>query len=80
METFYFEMTDTYGGEANYCWVQRFKVVAKSLHAALCKVSKETGYNFRSDGGRWNAVKSCVCLFDIGEDEQATYVYKFIEL
>lgn len=40
--TFYFvEVTDTYGGEANYSWCNRFKVRAKTMRHALTKVKKE---------------------------------------
>ena len=43
METFHIEVTDTFGGEANYCWVKRFKVTAKSeLGAAWQFASNHT--------------------------------------
>ena len=45
-ERFYFHLTDTYGGETNYCWIKRYFVDANSLHGALCIISRETGYNF----------------------------------
>ena len=41
METFYVEHTDTFAGEANYCWVHRFKVHAKSARHAITKVKRE---------------------------------------
>lgn len=28
--TYFVEVTDTFGGEANYCWVRRYKVSASS--------------------------------------------------
>lgn len=31
MQTFAYEYTDTYGGEANYCWVRRGKVRVPDL-------------------------------------------------
>lgn len=37
---FFIEMTDTFGGEANYCWVNRFTVDAKDARQALTKVKK----------------------------------------
>ena len=43
---FYFHLTDTFGGETNYCWIKRYFVDANSLHGALCIISRETGYNF----------------------------------
>ena len=45
-ERFYFHLTDTFGGETNYCWIKRYYVDAYSLHGALCIISRETGYNF----------------------------------
>jgi hypothetical protein len=44
---YFVEMTDTYGGEANYGWVHRFLVSAKSFQGAISKVTKETGYHAR---------------------------------
>jgi hypothetical protein len=58
------EMTDTFGGEANYCWVNRFIVSASSPRGAMRKVARETGFNVRSVGcDRWDAVGACVCYF-----------------
>ena len=37
------EMTDTYAGEANYCWVKRCTAEAKTCRGALRKVKKELG-------------------------------------
>ena len=45
-ERFYFHLTDTFGGETNYCWIRRYFVDASSLHGALCIISRELGYNF----------------------------------
>lgn len=45
-ERYYFHLTDTFGGELNYCWIRRYWVDAYSLHGALCIVSRELGYNF----------------------------------
>ena len=45
-ERYYFHLTDTFGGELNYCWIKRYWVDAYSLHGALCIVSRELGYNF----------------------------------
>jgi len=61
------EMTDTFGGEANYCWVRRFIVTASTHRGAMRKVSRETGYAARctmpGDPERWDAVGACVCWF-----------------
>ena len=42
-QKFYFvELTDTFGGEANYCWAKRYKVAASSFNGAIRKVAKDT--------------------------------------
>jgi hypothetical protein len=43
MTKYSFEYTDTFGGEANYSWVKRGEVTAKSFIAASRKVKKELG-------------------------------------
>ena len=65
---FYVEVTDTYGEDANYSWVKRFKVSASSELGAIRKVSSETGLNFRKewDTGdlvRYDAKHCAVCAF-----------------
>ena len=66
---FQFEMTDTFGGELNYCWLYRFEVTAKNLKGALIKVSRETGYKFRFDGINYSAKNACVALYECFEVE-----------
>lgn len=41
------EITDMYGGEANYSWVTRHDVEAKSFRGAVCKMSRESGLSWR---------------------------------
>ena len=61
---FFVEMTDTFGGEANYSWVNRFIVTASSELGAIRKVTTRTGYRARSVGcGRYNVPGACVCYF-----------------
>lgn len=40
-----YEYTDTYGGQANYCWVKRGTIEAKNLKSAVRKAKKEVGLN-----------------------------------
>jgi hypothetical protein len=66
--TFNVEVTDTFGGEANYCWVRRMQVKASSLRGAISIVSRESGYSFRKDYdcgdmARYSARGACVCAF-----------------
>lgn len=67
MNTFYFEMTDTFGGELNYCWLHRFTVNAKSVRGALNKISRETGLHFRYNGINWKAKNACIALYEYSE-------------
>ena len=68
MNTYQIEITDTFGGEANYSWAKRFTVLANTYRGAINKVSRQTGYSFRKewDSGdcvRYTAVHACVCAF-----------------
>ena len=78
---FYVEVTDTYGEDANYSWVKRFKVNASSELGAIRKVSAETGLNFRKewDDGiivRYDAKHCAVCAFlSPYEDQEEHYSY-----
>ena len=65
MNTFYFEMTDTFGGDLNYCWLTRFAINAKNLKGALIKLSKETGFNFRNNGLHYKAKHACVAAYEL---------------
>ena len=62
-ERFYFHLTDTFGGETNYCWIRRYFVDAYSLHGALCIISRELGYNFnRYCEDVYHAKNACIAL------------------
>lgn len=64
------EFTDTFGGEANYCWVRRFLVRSETPRGAIRKTAAEMGYSGRmrkeSDYGdtmRHNVRGAAVCAF-----------------
>ena len=62
--TYFIEMTDTFGGEANYCWVNRFIVSASTPRGAMRRVCARTSDSVRSVGGdRWDSTRGCVCYF-----------------
>lgn len=66
--TFKIEITDTYGGEANYCWVRHFTVKAKSFRGAIQALSNQYGGHWRldyntGDMARYNQQGACVCAF-----------------
>ena len=45
MNTYRIEATDTFSGEANYCWVRRYEFTAKSDLAAVRKAKNLAGWN-----------------------------------
>jgi len=71
MSQYKIEFTDTYGGEANYCWVDRYIVEAESLKQAMTKAKQERYYSplprhRTSDYGdmiRIDMLDSPVCAF-----------------
>lgn len=66
---YYFEVTDTFQGEANYCWLRRYKISAKSELGAIQKLARHTGLKFRKQyDTRYNAINACVCTFLIDSD------------
>ena len=65
MNTYYFELTDTFGGELNYCHLYRFAINAKSIRGALIKLSKHTGLHFRKNGLYYKAKKACLAAYEI---------------
>ncbi len=74
----FFEMTDTFGGDANYSWVHRFKVQAPTMRGALRKLAREIGYSGRMrrewDSGqvtRWDCGRDCVCVFGESWDDDS---------
>lgn len=80
MNTFYFEMTDTFGGELNYCWLYRFTIEAKSLHSALIKLSKETGFNFRNNGNYYKVKNACIAAYELENEVDLNWIEKSIRL
>jgi hypothetical protein len=64
---YYVELTDTFGDDANYSWVNRFLVTASTMRGAIRKVSKETGYPAKMDYSgevtRYNVPGCCMCYF-----------------
>ena len=87
---YYVEVTDTYGGEANYSWVKRFKVHASSIQGAIRKVSTTLGMYSRKaydtgmysrkayDTGdmiRYDFKGVAICAFVSGYEDQAEYLY-----
>lgn len=74
---YFMEITDTYGGEANYSWVRRFLVKAKSQRGAITKLGRNTGYQGNrighsgEDFQRWDVPKAAICIFSTWVDADA---------
>lgn len=85
---YFVEMTDTYGGEANYSWAQRFKVKAASKRGALQKVSRLTAVNWRkeydipdfNETTKYKARRRCLALFVSCWDEDSHSHYRVEEV
>lgn len=61
---YFVEITDTYGGEANYSWVTRHKVRASSARGALIRINRDSGLGLRSVGcGRYDSHTGATCAF-----------------
>ena len=68
MQKFKVEITDTFGGEANYGWVRRYEISAKSVHGVLCKIAKIYGPGwtldyFTGENWRYSHKTDTVCMF-----------------
>ena len=68
MQKFKIEITDTFGGEANYSWVTRHDIVAKSMRGAIQKLARLTGMHWHkvddySDLRRYDSRSGAVCAF-----------------
>ena len=66
------EMTDTFGGEANYCWVRRATIEAPATATSQMLVRRAkralgiTGRHKICDWGdliRLDFINSCICIF-----------------
>lgn len=67
---YHVEFTDTFGGEANYCFVKRFAVQACSIRGAAIVAARHLGYSGRvhcvgswGDGARYDIRGAALCFF-----------------
>ncbi|RTL04187.1 hypothetical protein EKK58_11095 [Candidatus Dependentiae bacterium] len=75
MKTYKIEVTDTFGGEANYSYVSRLTIQAKSLRACVLQLGKETGYNWRFKDNlgecvRYDTTSGLTCAFIEGVTDE----------
>lgn len=72
---YFFEVTDVFSGEANYTWIRRYKVHAKTMRGAIIMVNRYEGFQRLKkvlDSGeltRWDVVGACICIFGEEWDE-----------
>ena len=65
MKTLFFvEITDTFGGEANYSWVTRHVIKAKSPRGCANALSRRSGLNWHYVGcDRYDSASGATCAF-----------------
>jgi len=67
-QLFKIEVTDTFGGEANYSWVKRYEFHAISPLGAMQMLAREQGAGWTKDYdtgdvARYNLKGACICAF-----------------
>ena len=65
---FFVEVTDTFGGEANYSWVTRHKVKASTIRGAVIRLNRDSGLGFHKtidmgDTVRYDSRSGATCAF-----------------
>ncbi len=74
-QLFYIEVTDTFGGEANYSWVARHVISANTRRGAVQKFSRLSGINWKcvakySDMERYDSASGASCYFIEDYDDE----------
>lgn len=84
---YFVEITDTFGGEANFSWVTRHKVRASSVRGAVWRVSRDSGMSWRKayDTGamaRYDSKSGATCLFvsEWSDDEHTQHSHVNLSL
>jgi hypothetical protein len=63
-QLYFIEVTDTYGGEANYSWVTRHLIKGSSIRGAINRFSRLSGLSWRAVGNdRYDSLSGATCLF-----------------
>ena len=71
---YYIEVTDTYGGEANFSWVTRHIIKAKSMRGAVQRFGRMSGMSWHCVGDyggdyvemRYDSRSGATCYFITG--------------
>ena len=74
--TFHVEVTDTYGGEANYSWKKQWLIKASSPQGVITKLAKSEGSGWRKawdtgDTARYDLNGACICAFVMYVEDSA---------
>jgi len=64
-QVFYFEHTDLFGGECNYCWLNMFAVRANTLRGAVNILSRHIGLSHRFDGMKYVSRSGCTAFYEV---------------
>lgn len=67
-QEYFVEMTDTFGGEANYSWCNRFKIRANSLRGVAQIMARLTGLHWHQvdhydEFARYDSESGLTCFF-----------------
>lgn len=67
-DIFFIEVTDTFGGDANYSWANRYLVHAVSANGAIKKLARHSGAGWKKeystgDFARYNLANAAICCF-----------------
>jgi len=71
----FIEVTDTFGGEANYSWVTRIKVQAPTMRGAVNRFSRDSGARWQcvgdyGDSRRYDSRSGATCFFIQSWDDE----------
>ena len=74
---YFVEITDTFGGEANYSWTTRHKIHANTMRGAVNKLAKYSGMQWQVNSNyegmmRYDSKSGATCFF-ICEFEDAMH-------
>lgn len=63
-QLFYIEVTDTFGGEANYSWVTRHIISGSAMRGAINRFARLSGMKWHNVGcGRYDSKSGATCFF-----------------
>ena len=77
--TYHIEITDTFGGEANYAWKREYRVRASSIRGAIQVLARKDGAGWKVDytcfdSARYNMQGACICAFvDYVDDGESIF-------